>query len=292
MALPHSTDFALPRTDPTTRSTPSTTRHEQAEALLARLETCRDQHQRRRLQEEVVMLTLDLADGVAYRYRGRGIETEDLVQVARLALVKAVQGYRTGRGNSFAGYAAPTISGEIKRHFRDYGWAIRPPRRLQELRSRLAREEEQLRHDLGREPEVAELAAALGVQNRDIEAARESADSYHTLSLDLAMTDGAPVQVAGDGDAFTDLAEHDALVHALRDLPERDRLIVSLRFGQEMTQSEIGRELGVSQMQVSRLLGSLLARLRTSLTLAEEGDDLDPARTAPGGRAGVRAAHP
>ncbi len=248
---------------------PITPDHDRAEQLLEEIETCSDARRRDRLRDEVVMLSLDLADTAAFRYRGRGIETDDLLQVARLALVKAVRGYRSGRGHSFAGYAVPTISGEIKRHFRDCGWAIRPPRRLQELRSRLSQEEERLRHELGREATLDELAEALSVRPRDIESARESAEGYHTLSLDLAMSEGTPTQVPTDRDPFTDLVEHDALVHALEELPERDRKIVDLRFGQEMTQSEIGQELGVSQMQVSRLLSSLLARLRVSLSLPD-----------------------
>ncbi len=239
-----------------------------------------------------MLLTLDLADSTAMRYRGRGIETDDLVQVARLALVKAVNGYRSGRGHSFAGYAAPTISGEIKRHFRDCGWAIRPPRRLQELRSQMAREEEQLRHALGEEPDVATLAAALEVDPSEVEAARESAEGYHTLSLDLAMSEGTPAYVPSAKDAFADLVEHDALVHALADLPERDRRIVSLRFGHELTQSEIGRELGVSQMQVSRLLASLLGRLRASLQPGEQPASAGISQNGGHLSAGARLRHP
>ncbi len=269
----------------------TTTGQERAEALLREIEVCRDPRRKERLRQEVVVLTMSLADTTAYRYRGRGVEIDDLLQVARLALVKAVRGYRSGRGHSFAGYAVPTISGEIKRHFRDFGWAIRPPRRLQELRSRVAREEERLRHTLGHEPDLATLAASLDVTPREIEAAHESAEGYHTLSLDLAMTDGVPAHVPHERDAFAELDEHDALVHALDELPERDRRIVSLRFGKEMTQSEIGREIGVSQMQVSRLLTSLLDRLRASLQLSD-GNAAAMARrsTAPSERAVTGAA--
>ena len=239
--------------------------HDRAEQLLQQMHKCSDARRRQRLQDEVVLLTMDLADSAAYRYRGRGIETDDLIQVARLALVKAVRGYRPGRGHSFAGYAAPTISGEIKRHFRDCGWAIRPPRRLQELRAHVAAEEERLRHRLGHEPAVEDVAAALNVRPHDVEAARESAEGYHTLSLDLAMSEGTPAHVPASRDAFSDLIEHDALVQAIDQLTDRDRRIVQLRFGEERTQSEIGRELGVSQMQVSRLLSSLIGRLRESM---------------------------
>lgn len=271
----------------THRTTPD---HERVEALLQEIEVCPDPRRKERLQQEVVVLTMELADRTAYRYRGRGIETDDLLQVARLALVKAVRGYRSGRGHSFAGYAAPTISGEIKRHFRDSGWAIRPPRRLQELRSRVAKEEERLRHTLGHEPDLATLAVSLDVTPREIEAARKSTEGYHTLSLDLAMTDGAPAHIPHAKDAYAALVEHDALVHALAELPERDRRIVSLRFDKEMTQSEIGRELGVSQMQVSRLLTSLLGRLRTSLQFPNGNDAAMGLRPTPWADRPVRGA--
>ena len=138
--------------DPTDRHAQQRRDHARAEELLAQVEVTTDPEERERLRQEVVLLTLDLADTVARRYRSRGIDHEDLVQVGRMALVKAVRGYRSGAGNSFPAYAVPTISGEIKRHFRDFGWAVRPPRRLQELRAGLAAAEDTLRQELGREP--------------------------------------------------------------------------------------------------------------------------------------------
>ena len=156
----------------------------------------------------------------------------------------------------------------------------------------MAREEERLRHTLGEEPDVATLAAALDVDPSEVEAARESAEGYHTLSLDLAMSEGTPAHVPSDKDAFADLVEHDALVHALAELPERDRQIVSLRFGQELTQSEIGAELGVSQMQVSRLLASLLGRLRASLQPGDQPRPTGVSRSAAPMSGGARVRHP
>src|SRR6476661_7276851 len=129
------------------------------EALLACLSMCHHPRQRRSLQDRVVVHSLHLADRTARRYRARGVDIEDLTQVARLALVKAVRGYQCGRGCGFTAYAVPTITGEIKRYFRDHGWAVRPPRRLQELTARVAVEETSLRQRLHREPTAQEVAA-------------------------------------------------------------------------------------------------------------------------------------
>ena len=137
--------------------------HERAQALLAEAESCPDGGRGAELRRQAVVLTLDLADAVARRFRGRGMDIEDLVQVGRVALLKAAHGYRCGCGSSFAAYAVPTISGEIKRHFRDHGWMVRPPRRMQELRAELVREEDDLRQRLLRDPTEAELGPQPGV---------------------------------------------------------------------------------------------------------------------------------
>ena len=134
---------------------------------------------------------LPLADGIALRYRGRGIETDDLLQVARTALVKAVGRYRPGAGPGFAAFASPTIAGEIKRWFRDQGWAVRPPRRIQELRAGLVVEEERMRHTLNRNPRDAELAMALGVSVADVDEARSCSAGYHAVSLDVPTASGS-----------------------------------------------------------------------------------------------------
>ena len=146
------------------------------------------------LTEQLVLAALPLADSVALRYHGRGIETEDLVQVARTALVKAVRRYRPGVGAGFAAYASPTISGEVKRWFRDQGWAVRPPRRIQELRAGLVVEEERLRHALRREPLDEEMAHVLAVTAAEVAEARACSAGYHATSLD-ALT-GAGTSLA------------------------------------------------------------------------------------------------
>ena len=249
------------------RPGPDSPDHARAEQLLAEVENCHDGWRRRELRREAVVLTLDLVDGVARRYHGRGMERDDLVQVGRMALVKAVNGYRCGQGSSFAAYAVPTISGEIKRHFRDQGWLVRPPRRLQELRAEVAGEQERLRHLLLREPTDTELAHGLEITPDQVREVHSSSMAYHAMPLDLLDGSG-PV---GDERWFDDVVvARDALGRALNGLSERELLIVRLRFVEEQTQSQIGEVLGVSQMQVSRLLASILQRLRASMAPAED----------------------
>ena len=237
------------------------------EELALALSHAQDDDLRSDLGERIVLLALPLADAVALRYRNRGIETDDLVQVARTALVKAVHRYRPGAGPGFAAFATPTVTGEVKRWFRDQGWAVRPPRRLQELRARLVAEEEELRHRLARTPCDRELAEVLGVSAADVAEARACSAGYHAMSLDAPTPAG------------TSLADHllvtqctaashavrDALRRAIGDLTDRERLVLELRFVEERTQSQIGEQIGVSQMQVSRILRSVLARLRADV---------------------------
>jgi len=245
--------------------------HARADELLAEAQECPEHERALALRQQAVVLTLDLADRIARRYAGRGIDLEDLVQVGRMALVKAANGYRTGCGHGFVAYAGPTIAGEIKRHFRDCGWAVRPPRRLQEVRADLASEQERLTHDLHRDPTTAELAEALGVVPEEVTRARECSAAYRAVSLDLPPDHEAPpVEVVARESADIDrMLRVDSVLHALHGLTERERLIVHLRFVEDRTQSEIGEVLGVSQMQVSRLLSSILGRLREGLGEAE-----------------------
>ncbi len=219
------------------------------------------------LRDEVVLLTLDLAEQVARRYGGRGIEHDDLVQVGRMALVKAALGYRPGVGSSFVAYAMPTVLGEVKRHFRDCGWSVRPPRRLQEVRALIHAEEERLTHTLFRSPTTDEVAESLGLDRAEVRLAQQCGTAYRAISLDLP-DDGGRSLGEGMADEAGDI-ERMLRVSSVRTvlavLTEREQLIVRLRFVEEKTQSEIGRVLGVSQMQVSRLLTAILARLRQGL---------------------------
>lgn len=243
-----------------------TARHELASRLLAEAEQCEDDAESGRLRQEAVLLTLDLPDRVARRYRGRGIDIDDLVQVGRMALVKAANGYRAGLGHPFASYALPTILGEVKRHFRDTAWAVRPPRRLQEVRARVTVEEDRLSQDLHRWPTPDELARALAVDVEEVHGARQSGAAYTAVSLDLPTDDGGGIDVVADESADVDrLLRLRVVCQGVGRLTDRERLIVHLRFVEERTQSEIGTVLGVSQMQVSRLLSGIIAGLRHEL---------------------------
>ncbi|WP_161988708.1 sigma-70 family RNA polymerase sigma factor [Pedococcus bigeumensis] len=247
--------------------TPPMAPHDRAELLLQRALEATDPHEAETLRDEAVLLTLDLPEQVASRYSGRGIDHEDLVQVGRLGLVKAAAGYRPGLGSCFAAYAMPTISGEVKRHFRDCGWSVRPPRRLQEVGALMTAQEEQLAHRLHRVPTSDEVADALGLDRDEVTRARLCRSAYSAVSLDSDDRDDlwpeAIVDESADIDRMLSLS---ALRTALGDLTERERLIVRLRFIEERTQSDIGLVLGVSQMQVSRLLTSILSKLRQRLT--------------------------
>lgn len=237
------------------------------EALAARLGATTDPTERAALLQQVTLTALPLADAIAMRYTGRGIETEDLVQVARTALVKATHRYHPGAGPGFAAYAAPTITGELKRWFRDHGWAVRPPRRIQELRAGLATEEEHLRHTLARDPADHELAAALAVTPADIAEARAAANGYHATSLDTPTPTGTPLadHLLTTDPPTTAIDLHHALQHALTTLTDRQRHILHLRYVDELTQTQIGHHIGVSQMQVSRILRTTLTQLRHHL---------------------------
>jgi RNA polymerase sigma-B factor len=246
------------------------TRHERADLLLVHLTACRSRSRRCEIESEVVALTADIAESAARRYRSRGLELDDLRQVALLALVKAVRGFRPDRGHCFAAYAVPTITGELKRHFRDTGWVVRPPRRLQEVRMKAATEQEHLRHTLQREPTPDELASALGLDRRDLDEGRQAAAGFRAHSLDGATNEGNPFEVAESGDAYADVDQRDALHRALATIEPRELEILRLRFVEDRTQTEIGRAIGVSQMQVSRLLSSTLATLRATLVEAAD----------------------
>ena len=242
---------------------------EQTAALLERIHAEQvDPTERQRLVDEIVLLNLPVARSLAIRYRERGVALEDLMQVAALGLVKAANGFDAERGTDFMAYAAPTITGEIKRHFRDTGWAVRPPRRLQELRTRVAATTQSLSQDSGRSPTVKELAAALQVSEEDVVEAMVSSNGYATASLD-APPDGESGSwadtVADPDSTLATTPDRLALQQVLARLPERERRILALRFFADKTQSEIGAEIGVTQMQVSRLLSRALRRLREEL---------------------------
>src|SRR5690606_13382870 len=217
-----------------------------------------------------VEMHLPLVEHLARRFRNRGEPLDDLIQVGTIGLIKSVDRFDSTRGVEFSTYATPTIVGELKRHFRDRGWAIRVPRRLQELRLSLASATGDLTQELGRAPTVAELAAKLGLPKEEVLEGLESANAYSTLSLDAPDQghDDAPAVVdslGSEDEALEGVEYREALRPLLAQLPEREKRILLLRFFSGMTQSQIAEEVGISQMHVSRLLARTLAQLRERL---------------------------
>ncbi|MFP5219676.1 MAG: RNA polymerase sigma factor SigF [Actinomycetes bacterium] len=229
---------------------------------------------RARLRDELVEVHLPLVEYLARRFRNRGEPLDDLVQVATIGLIKSVDRFDLERGVEFSTYATPTIVGEIKRHFRDKGWAIRVPRRLQELKLSLTKATSELSQKNGRSPTVAELAAHLGMSEEDILEGLESANAYSAVSLDApdGGDDDSPAVADSLGmvdDALEGVEYRESLKPLLEKLPAREKKILMLRFFGGMTQSQIAGELGISQMHVSRLLARTLAQLREGLLVEE-----------------------
>jgi RNA polymerase sigma-B factor len=219
-------------------------------------------------RDGLVALHLPLVEHCARRFRNRGEPFEDLVQVGTIGLIKSIDRFELDRGVEFSTYATPTIIGEIKRHFRDKGWAIRVPRRLQELRMQIVAATADLTQNLGRSPTPRELAEALGCSVEEIVEGIESSNAYSTLSLDATDDGGGDagasmLEIIGlDDEELEQVEIRESLKPLLEALPSREKRILLLRFFKNKTQSEIAAEIGVSQMHVSRLLRSALATLR------------------------------
>lgn len=257
-------------------------RDERSAALLEEFRAEPDHERRQTLMTELVELHMDLCDSLARRFGRRGIDQDDLVQVARLALVKAIQRHRPDAGRSFTAYAIPTISGELKRHFRDCGWAVRPPRRLQELRIAMRGHAERATQELGRVPGRGDLAHLMQVSPALVAQAEQVDSSYRPDSLELVSGDHdarALVDVLGEPDADVEMVpDRLCLGQALSSLTEEERELLWLRFVDGLTQRAISERLGVSQMQVSRKLARIIGTLRTSMDADAAG--LDAAQTA------------
>jgi RNA polymerase sigma-B factor len=227
--------------------------------------------ERLRIRGELVELHLPLVEYLARRFRNRGEWLDDLTQVATIGLIKSIDRFDLARGVEFSTYATPTIVGEIKRHFRDKGWAVRVPRRLQELKLALTKAVGDLAQRLGRAPTVAELATHLQMSEEEVLEGLESANAYSTVSLDAPDSgdDDAPAVAESLGmldEALEGVEYRESLKPLLEQLPPREKRILLLRFFGNMTQSQIATELGISQMHVSRLLARTLAQLREGLT--------------------------
>ena len=224
-------------------------------------------------REALVERFLPLARQLARRYQRGGEQLDDLVQVASLGLLKAIDRFDPARETAFSSFAVPTILGEIKRHFRDKGWAVRVPRDLQELSVKVDRVADEMARELGRAPTPAEIAERTGTSLEQVLEAREASGAYRAVSLDRPRTDDED-----DGDSYADavgaddpgyrVAEAAATVDRLmRVLTDREREVLRLRFEEDLTQSEIGTRVGVSQMHVSRLIRQSIARLRDEAEL-------------------------
>ena len=230
---------------------------------------------RQRARDSLVEAHLPLVEHLARRFRNRGEPYDDLVQVATIGLIKSVDRFDLGRGVEFSTYATPTIVGEIKRHFRDKGWAVRVPRRLQELRLSLASATSELSQKQGRAPTVGELALHLKISDEEVLEGLESANAYSTLSLDAgdSGSDDEPMPVSEtlgvEDEALVGVEYRESLKPMLEPLAPREKTILLLRFFKNMTQSEIAAEVGISQMHVSRLLARTLAQLRQGLFVDE-----------------------
>ncbi|MER5550116.1 RNA polymerase sigma factor SigF [Streptomyces sp. NPDC002793] len=249
-----------------------------SKTLFARLETLTEgTHEYAYVRNTLVELNLALVKFAASRFRTRSEPMEDIVQVGTIGLIKAIDRFELSRGVEFPTFAMPTIVGEIKRFFRDTSWSVRVPRRLQELRLDLAKAGDELAQKLDRAPTVAELADRLGLSRDEVVEGMAASNAYTASSLDAKPddhVDGGNENALADRLGYEDhgiegIEYVESLKPLIASLPLRDRTILSMRFVSNMTQSEIGEELGISQMHVSRLLSRTLVKLRKGLTVEE-----------------------
>lgn len=227
---------------------------------------------RARYENDVVRLNLGVAADVARRYHGRGVPDDDIDQVACLGMVKAVRGFDPTLGEDFLSFAVPTVRGEIRRYFRDAGWTVRPPRSVQEAQARVTAAESELCQRLGRDPRPSEIAVHLDVPLTLVLDSLSATGCFAPMSLD-APRPGGEVESARDtlGDldpGFATAEARLAIAPLMRDLSERDRTIIEMRYFDNRTQAEIGAEVGISQEQVSRLIAAILTRLRARMAVA------------------------
>ncbi|MEC3976709.1 SigB/SigF/SigG family RNA polymerase sigma factor [Amycolatopsis sp. H20-H5] len=226
------------------------------------------------LRARLVTEYLPVAEHIARRFTGRGEARDDLVQVARIGLIHAIDRFQPDRGSDFLSFAVPTIMGEVRRHFRDSAWSLRVPRRLKELHLSLSQATSVLSQRVGRAPTPSELAAHLGLTVEEVSEGLIAGNAYQTMSVDKAVTGESDTMSLADtlGEDDTELEHvenHEALLPLLRELPHRERSIVVMRFFGNLTQTQIAERVGISQMHVSRLLSQTLQELRAKLTADE-----------------------
>ncbi|MFD5657414.1 RNA polymerase sigma factor SigF [Streptomyces hirsutus] len=246
-----------------------------SKTLFERLESLEEgTHEYAYVRNTLVELNLALVKFAASRFRSRSEPMEDIIQVGTIGLIKAIDRFELSRGVEFPTFAMPTIIGEIKRFFRDTSWSVRVPRRLQELRLDLAKAGDELAQQLDRSPTAGELAERLGISRDEVVEGMAASNAYTASSLDAQPEENDAEGSLSDRIGYEDhglegIEYVESLKPLIAELPSRDRKILSLRFVACMTQSEIGEELGISQMHVSRLLSRTLVRLRKGLTIEE-----------------------
>jgi RNA polymerase sigma-B factor len=276
MSVGTSTEQELPYVENPSEVAPKDAR-ELSRIFFARLAVLEEgTHEYQYARNTLIELNLALVKYAATRFRNRSDQMEDIVQVGTIGLIKAIDRFELSREVEFATFAMPCIVGEIKRFFRDTSWSVHVPRRLQELRIDLAKASDVLFQQFDRAPTTAELAAHLDMEQEEIVEGLVASNGYTAGSIDIPLDDGADAgsqtlaDRLGDTDADLEVVENvQALKPLIEELDERDKQILSMRYGAEMTQSQIGAELGVSQMQVSRLLTRITKRLRDGLLTQE-----------------------
>ena len=249
----------------------ATLSRDEVRSLFASYKSASDEEERLAYRERLVDQHIGLVEFLARRFRNRGELVEDLVQVGTIGLLKAIDRFDLDREVEFSTYATPTIVGELKRHFRDKGWAVRVPRRLQELHLELTKVVSHLGQELGRSPTVNEIADTAAISEEEVLEGLEIAQAYNFTSLDAPIDsdDGGSSsfaeQLGTDDEQLENLEYRASLAPEMQKLPEREQKILYLRFFKGETQSEIAQKLGISQMHVSRLLNRTLAQLREAL---------------------------
>jgi RNA polymerase sigma-B factor len=245
-----------------------TRREELTRQLFAQLQDAVSDDERETITTQLVEINLPLGDALAARYLGRGVDFDDLQQVARTALWVAIGRFRPAEGRSFVSFAVPTITGELKRYFRDHCWVVRPPRQIQDLRVVTARAREDLEQSTGRAVTTQEIGDHLGIDQKQVAECLIARAGYRPLSLDAPTSNESSTlgaSLSTDGDIAAELTDRLALRRALSQLSPRDQQVLVWRFDEECTQSEIAVRLGLSQMQVSRIIRRILDTTRDLL---------------------------
>ena len=259
--------------DPYTDTDAGLTRDQRTVVLLRRAKRL-DEHPAQECRRVAVSINMPMARGLARRYRSQGLALDDLYQVAYLGLVESTERFDPDRGHGFTEFAVPTIRGELRKHFRDAGWTVRPPRRLQELQAAIRLSEQDLNQELGRPPRPKEVADQLGEDVRDVIEALAIDGCFQPSSLDAptgAAHDAPPLaETLGREDDYESADARLVLAPAIQHLKARDRQIMELRYFRGLTQQEIGDTIGVTQMQVSRLIARILRDLREAVGPLEE----------------------